>query len=63
MKKLDIINKIPKLPIPNIGAGDIQIIMRLVTIIAATHLANKVDKVIKEINKLENPDAIIKFLK
>lgn len=63
MKKIEILNKIPKLPIPNIGHGDIQIIMRLVTILAATHLANRVNKVIKEIKNLENPDSIIRFLK
>ena len=63
MKKVEILNKISKLPVPNIGHGDIQVIMRLVTILAATHLANKVNKVIKEIKNLENPDSIIRFLK
>ena len=43
MKKLEIINKIPKLPIPNISHSDVQIVVRLVTVIAATHLANKVN--------------------
>ena len=63
MKKIEILDKISNLPIPNIRSSDIQIIMRLVTILAATHLVSKVDKIIKEINKLENPDDVIRFLK
>ena len=63
MKKLEIIDKIPKLPLPNISHSDVQIIVRLVTVLAATHLANKVDKIVKEINNLEHPDDVLRFLK
>ena len=63
MKKLEIIDKIPKLPLPNISHSDVQIVVRLVTVIAATHLANKVDKIVKEINNLEHPDEVLRFLK
>lgn len=63
MKKFDIIEKIPKLPVPDIGHSDVQIILKLVTILAACHLVNKADKVVTKINNLENPDTIIRFLK
>lgn len=63
MKKLEILNRIPIIKLPNVMSSDAQIIMRLVTILAATHLANKVEKVIKEIEKMDNPDTIIRFLK
>ena len=43
MKKLEILNKIPTIKLPNILSSDAQVILRLVTILAATHLANKVD--------------------
>lgn len=63
MKKFDIIEKIPKLPLPTITHSDAQVILRLVTVLAATHLANKVSKIIKDIDKLENPDEILRYLK
>ena len=63
MKKLEIIDKIPKLPLPNISHSDVQIVVRLVTVIAATHLANKVNRIIKDIDKLEHPDEVRRFLK
>lgn len=63
MKTPDIISKIPKLPVAQLKPAEIQIILRLITILAATHLANKVDKVIKELDKLENPDDIIRIFK
>ena len=63
MKKFDIIEKIPKLPLPTITHSDAQVILRLVTGLAATHLANKVSKIIKDIDKLENPDEILRYLK
>ena len=59
MKKLEILNKIPTIKLPNIISSDAQVILRLVTILAATHLANKVDKVIKDFEALDNPDDII----
>ena len=63
MKKLEIIDKIPKLPLLNISHSDVQIVVRLVTVIAATHLANKVNRIIKDIDKLEHPDEVLRFLK
>ena len=62
MKKLEIIEKIPKLPVPDIGHGDIQLILKLATILAACHLVNKADKVVTKLNKLDD-DSIIRFLK
>ena len=54
MAKLDIIEKIPKLPVPDIGHGDIQLILKLATILAACHLVNKADKVVTKLNKLDD---------
>ena len=59
MKKFEILNKIPTIKLPGIMSSDAQVILRLVTILAATHLANKVDKVIKDFEALDNPDDII----
>ena len=59
MKKLELLTKIPKVKLPSIMSSDAQVILRLVTILAATHLANKVDKVIKDFEALDNPDDII----
>ena len=63
MKKSDILNKLTKLNIPSLTSGEVQIIIKLVTILAATHLANKVYKIIKELDKLEHPNDIISILK
>ena len=63
MKKLEIIEKIPKLPVPDIGHGDIQLILKLATILAACHLVNKADKVVTKLNKLDDSDSIVRFLK
>jgi hypothetical protein len=60
MKKLEIFNKISAL---NLNASDVKVLLRLVTILAATHLAHKVDKILKEIDRFENPDSIIRYLK
>ena len=54
MKKLEIIEKIPKLPLPSVTHSNA---------LAATHLANKVSKIIKDIDKLENPDEVLRYLK
>ena len=59
MKKLEILTKLSKVNLPSIMSSDAQVILRLVTILAATHLANKVDKVIKDFEALDNPDDII----
>ena len=63
MKKPEIIQKLPKLPLSELGQSDVQVILRLITILAATHLASKVNRVIKNINKLERPEDVFKYLK
>lgn len=63
MGKPDILEKIPKLPVPVISHSDVQIVLRLVTVLAATHLANKVKRIIKDIDRLENPDEVMRFFK
>ena len=63
MKSIEIIDKIHKLPLPTISHSDVQILVRLVTVLAATHLANKVSKIVKEIDNLEHPDDVLRFLK
>ena len=63
MAKFDIIEKIPKIPVPDIGHGDIQLILKLATILAACHLVNKADKVVTKLNKLDDSDSIVRFLK
>ena len=63
MGKSDILEKIPKLPVPVISHSDVQIVLRLVTVLAATHLANKVKRIIKDIDRLENPDEVMRFFK
>ena len=63
MKPTEIIAKIPKLPISELRHSDAQVILRLVTILAATHLASKVNKIIKNIDKLEHPDDVLKYIK
>ena len=51
MKPTEIFEKIPKLPIAELRHSDAQVILRLVTILAATHLASKVNKIIKNIDE------------
>ncbi len=63
MKKIEILEKLPKFPITELGHSDLQVILRLVTILAATHLASKVNRVIKNINKLERPEDVLKYIK
>ena len=63
MGKPDILEKIPKLPVPVISHSDVQIVLRLVTVLSATHLANKVKRIIKDIDRLENPDEVMRFFK
>lgn len=63
MKTKEFIEKISKIPVPQIRQGDVQVILRLVTVLAATHLVNKVNRTIREINELDNPDRIIGFFK
>ena len=63
MKKLDIIEKLPKFPIREFKHSDAQVLLRLVTILAATHLAGKVNRVLKKIEKMEHPNDFIDLLK
>ena len=63
MKTTEILGKIAKLPVPQMKQGDAQVILRLVTVLATTHLVNKINKTIKKINELDNPDQIIGFFK
>ena len=63
MAKFDIIKKIPKIPVPTLGHSDIQLILKLATILAACHLVNKTDKVMKKIDKFDDPNSIISLLK
>ena len=63
MLKADVIEKIPALTVPTITRSDIRLITALVTVLAATHLVNKVDKVIRKIDRLENPDDVLRFLR
>ena len=61
MKKLEIMKKIPKLPVPDIRSADIRIVLTLATVIATTHMVNRIEKVAKELNRLEYPDGPIIF--
>jgi len=63
MKSTEIISKIAKLPVPTINHSDVQVVLRLITVLAATHLVNKVNKTITRINDLDNPDNLFKFFK
>ncbi len=63
MIKTEIIDKIPKLPVPNITHSDIRLITALVTVLAATHLVNKVDKVLRKIDRLEHPNDVLRLLR
>lgn len=63
MKPTEIFEKIPKLPIGELRHSDAQVLLRLITILAATHLASKVNKIIKNIDKLDHPDDVLKYIK
>ena len=63
MKKIEILEKIPKFPIIEFRHSDAQVVLRLVTILAATHLAGKINRVLKRIEKMEHPDEFINILR
>lgn len=63
MKKIEIIKKIPQFPITEFRRSDAQVALRLVTILAATHLVGKVNRVIKRIEKMEHPHEFWDLLK
>lgn len=61
MNKTELVSRIIKNSASNISTNEVQIILRLVTLLAATHLANKVDKIIKELEISEKSNDIIKY--
>lgn len=63
MKKPEILEKISKFPIPEFRHSDAQVVLRLVTILAACHLSGKVNRVLKRIQKMEHPEEFINILK
>ncbi len=63
MKKTELLEKVSKFPIPEFRHSDAQVVLRLVTILAATHLAGKVNRVLKRIEKMEHPNDFIDLLK
>ncbi|SEH50739.1 hypothetical protein SAMN02910265_01071 [Ruminococcus flavefaciens] len=63
MKKQEILEKIQKFPISNFKYSDAQVILRLVTILAACHLSGKINRVLKRIQKMEHPEEFINILK
>lgn len=63
MKKFAVISKISQLPVPPVTSGEVQVVLKLVTVLAAIHLANKVDKIIDKVNKTDRATEIISMLK
>ena len=63
MNKTELINKITKIPVSQLKTSELQIILRLVTILATTHLANKIDKIIRKIESSDKANDIINILK
>ena len=63
MKKMEILEKIPKLPITDFKHSDAQVILRLITLLAACHLSGKINRVLKRIQKMEHPEEFINILK
>ena len=63
MKKIEIIKKIPQFPITEFRRSDAQVLLRLVTVLAASHLVGKVNRVLKRIEKMEHPNDFINILK
>lgn len=61
MKKFEIIKKIPKLPLPEIYGGDIRIVLTLATVLATTHMVNRIEKVARALDTMEHPDAPVIF--
>ncbi len=63
MKKTEILEKLPKFPITEFKYSDAQVVLRLVTILAACHLSGEVNRVLKRIQKMEHPNDFIDLLK
>jgi hypothetical protein len=63
MKKPEILEKISKFPIPEFRHSDAQVVLRLVTILAACHLSGKINRVLKRIQKMEKNNDFIDLLK
>ena len=63
MKKPEIIEKISKFPITEFRHSDAQVVLRLVTILAACRLSGKINRILKRIEKMEHPHDFIDLLK
>ena len=63
MKKTEILEKLPKFPITEFKYSDAQVVLRLVTILAACHLSGKVNRILKRIQNMEHPDDVLKYIK
>ena len=63
MRKPEILEKLPKFPITEFRHTDAQVVLRLITILAACHLSGKVNRILKRIQKMEHPDDVLKYLK
>lgn len=61
MKNFDIMKKIPKLPLSEIYGGDVRIVLTLATVLATTHMVNRIEKVAKALDKMDHPDAPVIF--
>ena len=62
MNKNELINKIAKISIP-INETEIQLILKLITVLATTHLINKINKINKNLEKSNNANDIINMIK
>lgn len=62
MNKNELINKIAKIYIP-INETEIQLILKLITVLATTHLINKINKINKNLEKSDNTNDIINMIK
>ena len=63
MKKIELLEKLPKFPITEFRHSDAQVILRLVTILAACRLSGKINRILKRIQKMEHPEEFINILK
>ena len=53
MRKPEVLEKLPKFPITEFRHTDAQVVLRLITILAACHLSGKVNRILKRIQKME----------
>lgn len=62
MNKSELINKITKISMPA-NETEIQLILRLITVLATIHLINKTEKIRNNSEKSDNADDIINMIK